>query len=111
MHLNLLFEALVEHIGEIVIRVFCLFVNIGTHVSNFTIFRHLIECVRHKHSWTLIRSEIVRKQMDVRHSVALLLVAGFVQFPLIDIVQVGSQLQLVVIDDLLYTILSVAHYV
>ena len=49
--------------------------------------------------------------MDVRHSVALLLVAGFVQFPLIDIVQVGSQLQLVVIDDLLYTILSVAHYV
>ena len=46
--------------------------------------------------------------MNVRHRVVLLLVAGVVEFPLVDEVELGSQVQLVVLNDLLDPVLSVA---
>ena len=47
--------------------------------------------------------------MDVSHSIAFLLIASLVQLPLIDVEKLTDQLDLVVLDDLLDTILCVTH--
>lgn len=49
--------------------------------------------------------------MDVSHSIAFLLIASLVQLPLIDVEKLTDELDLVVLDDLLDTILCVTHNV
>ena len=49
--------------------------------------------------------------MDVRHRVVLLLVAGLVELPLVDVVELRAQVHLVILDDLIDTVVSVAYYV
>ena len=68
----------------------CLFVDARSMVLLLAIIRHEIKSFLDEHGRPLILPEIFREQVDVRHGVALLLVAGLVELPLVDVVEVRS---------------------
>ena len=88
--LNLLLQALIKQLPQVVVRMLRLLVDAGAVVPPLAIFRHEIKRFLHEHGRPLVMPEIFRKQVDVRHGVTLLLVAGLVELPLVDVVEVRS---------------------
>ena len=84
--LNLLLQSLVEHISKVVVGMLSFLVDLSALVPPLTIVSHRVEGIRDKLCRSFVVTEIFGQQMNVRHSIALLLVAGLVELPLVDIV-------------------------
>ena len=61
-------------------------IDLSALVPPFTIVSHRVEGIRDELRRPFVVTEILGQQMNVRHSIALLLVAGLVELPLVDVV-------------------------
>ena len=82
---------------------------IRTHVlPRLSFLCHTIKRLRDELSRPFVVAEVWSQQVNVRHGIVLLLIASFVEFPLVDVVKVTDEIHFVIVDDLFDTVLRVA---